>query len=101
MTHLSSSHSAARILPKALLAVTVGLALASCSNSDNAATDGTTAITETLNLYNWSEYMPQEILDGFTEETGIRVNYTTFDSNDCQVSSTLSSNPASCLRFSR
>ena len=89
MTHLLSSNPAAhsvarsaRILPKALLAVTVGLALASCSNSDNAPTDGTTASTETLNLYNWSEYMPQEILDGFTEETGIRVNYTTFDSNE-------------------
>ncbi len=60
----------------------VGLALASCSNSDNAATDSTASSNETLNLYNWSEYMPQEILDGFTEETGIQVNYTTFDSNE-------------------
>ncbi len=90
MTHLSSPHSAAntsarigRIVPKALLAVAVGLVLASCSNSDNAAADGSAATSnETLNLYNWSEYMPQEILDGFEEETGISVNYTTFDSNE-------------------
>lgn len=85
MTHLSSSRAAARsarMLPKALLAVAVGLALVSCSKSDNAATDGAATSAETLNLYNWSEYMPQEILDGFTEETGIRVNYTTFDSNE-------------------
>lgn len=36
----------------------------------------------TLNLYNWSEYMPQTILDNFEKETGIHVNYTTFDSNE-------------------
>ncbi|WP_256713802.1 MULTISPECIES: ABC transporter substrate-binding protein [unclassified Psychrobacter] len=93
MSHLSPSHlpsqvstHAARrmslVVPKALLAAAVGLALASCSNSDNAATDGTATSNETLNLYNWSEYMPQEILDGFEEETGISVNYTTFDSNE-------------------
>ncbi|WP_201573690.1 PotD/PotF family extracellular solute-binding protein [Psychrobacter sp. H8-1] len=90
MPHLSSSHSVSQttitrvgsLLPKALLAMAVGLALASCSNSDNAANDSTASSNETLNLYNWSEYMPQEILDGFTEETGIQVNYTTFDSNE-------------------
>ena len=81
----SSSMSAriGRIVPKALLTMAVGFVLASCSNSDNAAADGSTAASnETLNLYNWSEYMPQEILDGFEEETGISVNYTTFDSNE-------------------
>ena len=89
MTHISSPHlpittatRIGRMMPKALLAMAVGLALASCSNSDNAATDSTASSNETLNLYNWSEYMPQEILDGFTEETGIQVNYTTFDSNE-------------------
>ena len=89
MTHLSSSHpathtsaSVGRIVPKALLAAAVGLVLASCSNSDNAADGSVAASNETLNLYNWSEYMPQEILDGFEEETGISVNYTTFDSNE-------------------
>lgn len=35
-----------------------------------------------LNLYNWSEYMPQEVLDRFEEETGIEVVYTTYDSNE-------------------
>ena len=89
MTHLSSFHptthtsaSVGRIVPKALLAMAVGLVLASCSNSDNAADGSAAASNETLNLYNWSEYMPQEILDGFEEETGISVNYTTFDSNE-------------------
>lgn len=98
MTHVSSSQAPARSVagigrllptavtktaPKALLAMAVGLVLASCSSSDNATADGSAgASNETLNLYNWSEYMPQEILDGFEEETGIAVNYTTFDSNE-------------------
>lgn len=89
MTHLSSSHPTGntstrigRIVPKALLAMAVGLALASCSNSDNADVDSAPTSDVTLNLYNWSEYMPQEILDGFEKETGISVNYTTFDSNE-------------------
>ena len=33
-------------------------------------------------LYNWSEYMTQEVLDGFEKEYGIKVIETTFESND-------------------
>ena len=35
-----------------------------------------------LNLFAWSEYVPQDLLDGFTEETGIQVNYDAFSSNE-------------------
>src|SRR5688500_2869200 len=35
-----------------------------------------------INLYAWSEYVPQAVIDGFTEETGIRVNYETYASNE-------------------
>lgn len=74
-----------RVAPKVLLSAAISsmaLTLASCSNSDNSATKGADTSNVTLNLYNWSEYMPQEILDGFEAETGIDVNYTTFDSNE-------------------
>ena len=33
-------------------------------------------------VYNWSEYIPQGVLDDFTKETGIRVIYSTFESNE-------------------
>ncbi|MGF1908315.1 extracellular solute-binding protein [Vibrio kasasachensis] len=36
----------------------------------------------TLNVYNWSEYLPQSIIEDFTKETGIKVNYATFESNE-------------------
>jgi spermidine/putrescine transport system substrate-binding protein len=37
---------------------------------------------EELNLFAWSEYVPQDVLDGFTEETKIQVNYETYASNE-------------------
>jgi len=37
---------------------------------------------EELNLFAWSEYVPQSVLDGFTRETGIEVNYETYSSNE-------------------
>ena len=33
-------------------------------------------------VYNWSEYIPQDVLDNFTKETGIKVVYSTFESNE-------------------
>jgi spermidine/putrescine transport system substrate-binding protein len=39
-----------------------------------------------LNLFAWSEYVPQEVIDGFTKETGIKVNYDTYASNEELIS---------------
>ncbi|HSG34597.1 MAG TPA: extracellular solute-binding protein, partial [Sphingomonadaceae bacterium] len=35
-----------------------------------------------VNVYNWSDYIDEEILAEFTAETGIKVVYDVFDSND-------------------
>lgn len=35
-----------------------------------------------VNFYGWSEYIPQDVLDAFTKETGIKVNYETFSSGE-------------------
>ncbi len=35
-----------------------------------------------LNLFAWSEYVPQTVIDGFQKETGIKVNYETYASNE-------------------
>ena len=40
------------------------------------------ATAEELNLFAWSEYVPQGVLDGFTKATGIQVNYETYASNE-------------------
>lgn len=40
------------------------------------------ASKQELNLFGWSEYVPQAVIDGFTAETGIRVNFETYASNE-------------------
>jgi len=40
-----------------------------------------------LVLYHWFEYMPQEVLDKFTAETGINVTMDTYDSNEAMLAS--------------
>ena len=35
-----------------------------------------------LNVYNWSDYIDSTVLDDFAKETGIKVNYDVFDSNE-------------------
>src|SRR5262245_57312739 len=35
-----------------------------------------------LNVYNWSDYVDPQVLQDFTKETGIKLRYDTFDSND-------------------
>lgn len=35
-----------------------------------------------LNVYNWSNYMPDTLLAQFEKETGIHVNYSTYSGND-------------------
>jgi len=35
-----------------------------------------------VNFYNWSDYIDPAVLEDFSRETGIKVKYDTFDSND-------------------
>ena len=35
-----------------------------------------------LKIYNWSDYIDEEIISDFTAETGIEVTYDVFDSNE-------------------
>jgi putrescine transport system substrate-binding protein len=36
----------------------------------------------TLNIFNWSDYIAPDTLEKFTKETGIKVNYDTYDSDE-------------------
>lgn len=37
---------------------------------------------EVLNVFNWSEYLPQSVIDKFEQAYNIKVNYSTFSSNE-------------------
>ncbi|OPF51951.1 spermidine/putrescine ABC transporter substrate-binding protein [Clostridium baratii] len=38
--------------------------------------------TKVLNLYNWGDYIDPSLIDKFEKETGIKVNYSTYDTNE-------------------
>ena len=44
---------------------------------------------QVLNLFCWSEYVPQAVIDGFTKETGIKVNTENYASNEEMLSKLL------------
>ena len=43
---------------------------------------GAAAEDKVVNIYNWSDYIDPKILEDFTKETGIKVVYDTFDTNE-------------------
>jgi putrescine transport system substrate-binding protein len=61
---------------KRALALAAGLLLAACSGGGGKPAAGE------LNIYNWSDYIDPALLAQFTAETGTKVRYDTFDSNE-------------------
>ena len=44
------------------------------------------ASQKTLTLYSWAEMFPQDVLDGFEKESGLRINYVNFDYGETMLS---------------
>ena len=61
-----------------ILALAMVLALAACG--------GGKADNGEVNVYNWGEYIDEEVLEQFEDETGIKVNYTTYSDNESMYS---------------
>ncbi len=66
-------------MPTTTSRLTTGLmaALALFSSAGLAA-----AQERVVNVYNWSDYIDQSIIEEFTKETGIKVVYDVYDSNE-------------------
>ncbi|WP_188662338.1 extracellular solute-binding protein [Arenimonas soli] len=63
------------------------LALAACGGDPPAGDTGVAAAPapagdKVLNVYNWSDYIGEDTIAGFQAETGIKVTYDVFDSNE-------------------
>src|SRR5215210_2211837 len=77
-------------------AAAAGFAFAACGgdDDDNPATSGPSATEgsyrlppkdepKTLNFYNWTDYVaPRKTIPGFEKQTGIKVTYDNYTSND-------------------
>ncbi|MDH4052147.1 MAG: spermidine/putrescine ABC transporter substrate-binding protein PotF, partial [Rubrivivax sp.] len=56
-------------------ALAAGLALAALTASAQEE-------EKVLNIYNWSDYIAEDTIANFEKETGIKVRYDNFDSNE-------------------
>ena len=66
-----------KILSMALAALLLVGTLGGCSTSGGE--------NGKLVLYTWENMFPQEVLDGFTQETGISVTYSNFDTDETML----------------
>lgn len=48
---------------------------------------GSANAADKLSIYHWFEYIPEELLQKFTKETGVEVTMDTFDSNEAMLAS--------------
>ena len=88
------------ILRAGLVGLAAMAALAACGKKDEAApaqeAAGTPAAANTeekvVNVYNWSDYIDPAMLEEFTRQTGIKVNYDVFDNNEVLQTKLLAGN---------
>ena len=74
MKKLVQALAAVLIVSFALLYIVSGL------NSSQGYTSG-----NTLTIFNWGDYIDADLVDKFEQETGIKVIYETFDSNEAMM----------------
>ena len=57
--------------------ICIGLFIGYIKNKEDNKTDG-----KVLNVYNWGDYIDPSLITIFEKETGIKVNYNTYDTNE-------------------
>lgn len=63
------------------LAAAMAVGITGCGiNTSGGSSSGADA--DSLNIFVWTEYIPDSVIQNFEKETGIKVNVTTFSSNE-------------------
>ena len=88
------------LLKHAVAVAALSVLLSACGKSKQAATDESAApgaapagAERVVNVYNWSDYIDPEVIQGFEQSTGIKVRYDVFDSNEVLETKLLTGNP--------
>ena len=74
----------ARRIALALLTATLGVAALPAAHGQ--------AASKVLNVYNWSDYIADDTIKNFEKETGIKVNYDNYDSNEVLMAKLVAGN---------
>jgi putrescine transport system substrate-binding protein len=90
------------LLRNAALVAGLATLLAACGGGSNQGSTGeeaapgtgatTAASGEVVNVYNWSDYIDPEVIKAFEQESGIKVRYDVFDSNEVLETKLLTGN---------
>jgi putrescine transport system substrate-binding protein len=71
-----------RFTTRALASIASGLMLGLSAAGIALAADAASPEPKVLNVYNWSDYIAEDTLKNFEKETGIKVNYDNYDTNE-------------------
>lgn len=63
-----------------LLNLLILIGLTGCSNKDEEITSNFES--NTLNVFNWGEYIGEDVISNFEKKFNVKVNYSLFDSNE-------------------
>ena len=87
------------LLKHAFAVAALSVLLSACGKSKQATTDEPAApgaapagAEQVVNVYNWSDYIDPEVIQGFEQATGIKVRYDVFDSNEVLETKLLTGN---------
>jgi putrescine transport system substrate-binding protein len=80
--------NAIMIMKKHVLVLAMSaMALAACGKKEEPVAAAPAPVAapaeeKVLNIYNWPDYIPEGMIAAFEKETGIKVNYDTFETNE-------------------
>ena len=70
-----------KLLTLALTSILV-VSLTACQSNDKGQVSENTFKCDTLNVYNWGEYIGETVIQDFEDKFNVKVNYSLFDSNE-------------------
>lgn len=71
-----------RVLAAVMAGMSAMALLSGCGSSSGSSTGASSEDAGELNVFVWTEYVPESVFDTFEEETGIKVNVSTYSSNE-------------------
>lgn len=72
-------------MKKLILLLSILVLVLACGGKKTGSSD-----SKELNIYTWTYFIPQEVIDNFEKETGIKVNLSYYDSNDVMMTKLMS-----------